>query len=70
MFIKLTYYEHNKTFPEQSGSTGKQFLFRVEDISEVVPYENSTKIIKRYTDKSIEVVESMAEIEEKIKGAD
>jgi len=67
-FIWLTYYEHNRTFPEKSGTTGKRFLFNVDDISTVTPYDHSTKIVKKYTGVEIEVIESLVEIWELIKG--
>ena len=43
-FIKLNYYKHNKTFPEQSGGVDKQVYVRVDLIAKITPYENSTKV--------------------------
>ena len=67
-FIELTYYEHNRTFPEKSGSVNKKFLLNTDDISSIVPYEKSTKI--RYKGgEYIEVCEKYEIVLKKMKGS-
>ncbi len=67
--IELTYYEHDRTFPEKSGGTGKKFLLNTDDISTITPYEASTKIRFKYTGEIIEVCETVSEVKMKIKGS-
>lgn len=67
-FIELTYYEHNRTFPEKSGGTGKKFFMNTDDISTITPYEKSTKVRHKYTNVVIEVVETYEVILAKLKG--
>jgi len=66
-FIELTFYEHNKTFPEKSGTSGKKFLLNTDDIGSVIPYKYSTKIRYKYTGECVEVSESYTIIFGKLK---
>lgn len=60
-FIKLNYYEHNKVFPEQSGSVGKVLYEYKNFIARLTPYKDSTKVHTTYGDE-YEVCESVEEI--------
>lgn len=72
-FIKLTYYNFNKSYPEKSKCTNKQFYLKADSISRLTSYiptntQNnktspypSTKIVLEHGE-IIEVCQSMDEI--------
>jgi hypothetical protein len=60
-YIELHYYEHNKVFPDQSGSVDKKIFERKSHIARLTPYINSTKIHTTYG-AEYEVCESVEEI--------
>jgi hypothetical protein len=60
-FIKLTFFEWNSVYPDQSGSVGKHTYQRVDLIARITPYEKSTKIRTSDGDE-YEVCESVEEV--------
>ena len=60
-YIELSYYEHNRTFPEKSGDVGKILYEQKSHIARLTPYIASTKIHTTYGDV-YEVCETAEEI--------
>lgn len=72
-FIKLTYYDFNKSYPEKSKCTNKEFYLKADSISRLTSYipmnteskktspHPSTKIVLE-NGEIVEVCQSMDEI--------
>jgi len=65
-FIELTYFERDTVYPDKSCDTGKTFLLNTDDISTLTQYGDSTKIRFKYSGGFVHVVESYAQIFEKL----